>query len=144
MTVEEAVLARVTALAGVQALVGSRVYLEMLPQSPVYPCVRVTEIDDPGSYQMRGPDGMGRARVQVDAFAREGNAYDAAATLVEAIEGDGAGRNATGLSGWIGEVGSPPFFVLACQRIDRRRQFDPDEIRVLMMSLDYRVTYRTT
>lgn len=145
MTVEEAILARVAAIGAVQAEVGTRVYLDVLPQSPVYPCVRVVQVDDPVVYHLRGPDGIGRARVQVDAFVKVGTAdpYGTVADLAAAIDGDGAGRDASGLSGWIGTVGSPAMDILACQRIDRRRQFDPEERQVLMMSQDYRVDYRT-
>jgi hypothetical protein len=139
MTVESASVTRLASLPSVSTLVGTRVYLEALPQSPTMPCVRVALVDDPTSYQLRGPTGLGQARVQVDAYA----ATDSGVVgLAEAIKGDGKGRQASGLSGWIGTVGSPAFEVLGCHRIDRRRSFDPEERHVLRISQDYRVQYR--
>lgn len=142
MTPEQAVLDRVMALSPVTALVSTRVYLDQLPSSPVFPCVRVVQIDDPQSYHLRGPSGIGQARIQVDAYGKQSGGYDAAVALADAIRGDGKGPDASGLSGWIGTVGSPAFEVLACHRLDRRRTFDPDERQVLTISQDYRVTYR--
>lgn len=145
MTVEQAIWTRVLALSPVTALVSTRVYLERLPQSPTYPAVRVQEVDDPSSYHLRGPQRLGKARVQVDAFAAEASGVDpyaSGAALAAAIHGDGFGASATGLSGWIGSIGSPAFEVLGCFRVDRRRSYDPDELRLVTMSLDYYVWYR--
>jgi len=144
MTVEEGVLARVLALSAVTALVSTRVYLDKLPQSPTYPCVRVTLISEPEDYQMRGGSGLGTALIQVDAYAREVsgvNPYALAASVAAAVHGDDAG---SGLSGWKGDAGgSPAVTVQGCFRVDRRRYYDPDELRVVTMSQDYQVTYRT-
>lgn len=145
MTVEEAVRTRVAALAAVTAIVGARVYLDALPQSPVYPAVRVQMIDDGASFHLRGPVGTKAARVQVDAYAREASGadpYAQAALLASAIEGDGQGPAATGLSGWVGELGSPPFSVAGAFRVARTRRFDPEELRVVTMSQDFIVWYR--
>ncbi len=148
MTVEDAVVARLLSLAAVTALVSAtdaahaRVYLDKLPQSPLYPCVRVTLVSEPEDYHLRGGSAMKRARVQVDAFAKEVsgvNPYALADAVATAIHGDEAG---SALSGWIGEIGSPALEVLGCFRVDRRRMYDPDELRVLTMSQDYQVTYR--
>ena len=145
MTVEEAITVRVSALAAVIALAGDRVYLDKLPQSPTYPAIRVQLVDDPASYHLRGPDGLSRARVQVDHYADEATAssdpYAAVAALEAATRGDGKGTSATGLSGWIGDVGSPPFVVRGCFRTNRLRRYDPDELRLLTMSVDYIVHY---
>jgi hypothetical protein len=142
VTVEDAVVDRLLSLSAVTALVSSRVYLDKLPQSPTYPCVRVQQISEPEDYHLRGGSTMKRARIQVDAFAREVsgvNAYALADTVASAIHGDEAG---SGLSGWKGTIGSPAVDVLGAFRVDRRRLYDPDELRVLTMSQDYQVTYR--
>lgn len=145
MTVEEAVATRVAALAAVVALAGARIYVEKLPQAPVYPCVRVVLVDDIDSYHQRGINGLVEARVQVDAFAQEASGadpYAEVAALAQAIDGDGLGAAATGLSGWIGRVGSPALEMASVFRADRRRHYDPEELRVVTMSQDYIVTYR--
>lgn len=142
MTVEEAIAARVADLAPVTALVSSRVYLDRLPQAVTYPAVLVQLVSDPPQYHLRGR--KYRARVQVDAYAREASgvdAYAAAANLAAAIDGDGKGPAATGLSGWKGSVGSPPFVILGCFRTSRLRRYDPDELNLLTMSQDYFVDY---
>ncbi len=142
MTVEDAVVARLLSLADVTALVSTRVYLDKLPQSPTYPCVLVQQVSEPEDYHLRGGSATKTSRVQVDAFAREVsgvNPYALASAVAAAVHGDEAGG---ALSGWIGEVGSPALEVLGCFRVDRRRMYDPDELRVLTMSQDYQVTYR--
>ena len=145
MTVEEAVRTRVAAIAAVTALAGARVYLDVLPQSPVYPAVRVQLVDDIDGYHLRGPVGTKTARVQVDAYAREASGadpYAQAKSLAAVIAGDGAVSSATGLSGWKGAIGSPPFTVAGCFRVARTRRYDPAELRVVTMSQDFVVWYR--
>lgn len=142
MTVEDAVIARLLALSAVTALVSTRVYLEKLPQSPTYPCVRVTLVSDGTDYHLRGGTGVKRARVQVDAFAKEVsgvNPYALVETVADAVNGADDG---TALSGWRGSIGSPAFEVLACQQVERRTMYDPEELRVVTMSQDFMVTYR--
>lgn len=152
MTVEEAVLARVMALPAVQALTADRWWLTMYPQRPTLPAGRVQLIDDPSGYHLRGPEGTRRARVQVDTQVDDASAaglnlnpYAVLTTLADAIEGDGEGPNASGLSGWYGDLGSPAFLVRGCFQIDRRGpRFDPEELKTLTMSLDYHVWWKKT
>ncbi len=141
MTVEDAIVTRLLAVSPVTALVGARVYLEKLPQTPTYPCVRVQLIDEQESYHLRG-GGLKTARIQVDAFAKEQSGvspYALAAAVADAIQGDDDG---SGLSGWTGTVGSPGLSVQVCRRLDRRQLYDPEELRVITMSQDYQVIYQ--
>lgn len=145
MTVEEAVRTRVLALTPVTTLVSARVYLDKLPQSPTYPAVRVQLISDPRDQHLRGPNATQRARVQVDCYASESSGVDPyarALAVSEAVEGDGLGDGASGLAGWIGTIGSPAFSVLNAVPTERKRFYDPDELRLVTMSQDYLVTYR--
>lgn len=141
MTVEEAIRARLLSLAAVTALVGTRIYLQQLPQSPTYPCVRVSLVSELSDYHLRAESAFRDARVQVDAFARgtSTDPYALATTVAEAIHGNGSG---SGLSGYVGSIGSPAFYLDAVMRIDRRTQYDPDELRVLTVSQDYRIHFR--
>lgn len=142
MTVEEAVRAILLTLAPLTALVANRIYLEKLPQGPEYPCVRVLLVSDPTAYHLRGEQGTRPSRVQVDAFSREGQGQDPyakAAAVASAIHGDGAG---SGLSGYRGDIGDPAVTIGGIFRLERRRYYDPDELRVLTMSQDYRVWSR--
>lgn len=143
MTVEEAIRALLVTMANLTALVSTRIYLAKLPQTPTYPCVRVSLVSELSDYHLRGGAGIGTARVQVDNYAREVSGVDPyalAVVVADAINGDDAG---SGLSGWQGGIGSPPFEVLSSLRLERRQSYDPDELRIVMMSQDYRVTFRT-
>ena len=137
--------ARILALAAVTALVGTRVYMQRVPQSPVYPLVRVQFIDDQSPYHLRGPVGTTTARVQVDAIAREGSGtdpYAAAQALLAAIDGDGLGDQATGVAGFVGGIGSPPFEIVGVFLQSRRSEYDPQELRIVTASRDYIVWVR--
>lgn len=146
MTIEVAVRAYLAGLSAVVARASTRVYLDKIAQSTPYPCVRVQLISDPSEYHLRGVVGMSRARVQVDAYDQESSGHDpysGAMALADAIHGDSAGGSATGLSGYVGTMGgSPAIRVMGCFRIDRRRGYDPEELRVVYLSQDYMVIYR--
>jgi hypothetical protein len=140
VTAEEAVRARIMAIAAVTALVGTRVYMQKLPESPKYPLVRVQFIDDAVPFHLRGPVGVRPARIQVDAIARDGSgvdSYDSAARVLEAIDGDGLGKQATGLAGFIGGIGSPPFEIVGVFPQSKRTDYDPEELRIVTHSRDY-------
>lgn len=148
MTVEQIIADRVAELPTVVALVGSRVYLDKLPHSPTYPAVRVQLVDDvEPRYHTRGRNRPITARVQVDAFAHEASGVDPYAqvtALAEAIDGDGEGPAASGLSGWKGRVGSPSVTIHSCFRTSRLRRYDPDELNLLIQTQDYLVSYSGT
>ncbi len=144
MTVEEAICARVEGLADVVAIAGTRVYLDKAPQGTAYPVVVVQLVDDVNFYHLRGPYGLQRARVQVDGYVQEVSGLDAyavAAELADAINGDGLGPNASGLSGWHGQVGSPGISVQGCFRIDRTRYYEAEEVQHVRIRQDYYVDF---
>ena len=146
MTVEEAICARVEGLADVVAIAGSRVYLDKAPQGTAYPVVVVQLVDDVNGYHLRGPNGLQRARVQVDAYAHEGSGVDAyavASSLADAINGDGLGPYASGLSGWYGHIGDDPgISVQGCFRIDRTRYYEAEEVQHVRIRQDYYVDFQ--
>lgn len=136
MTPEEVVAARLQAIGAVTAIVGDRIYMDKLPQAGEYPAIRVQLVHEPSEYHLRGGY-RDKARVQVDAYAVEGNGtdpYAAVSELADAIHGDDAG---SGLSAWRGSIGSPPFEVTGILRIERTREYDPDELRLLRQRQDY-------
>lgn len=144
--IDEAIRARVESLPDVSALVGDRVFLDRLPQSASYPAVRVTLVDEDAAYHQRGPVGLERARVQVDAYAQDGSGVDTKrvlSQLADAIHGDGIGADATGLSGFVGPVGSPAVDIRGCFRVLKLGpRFDADELNVLTLTQDYYVWFR--
>ena len=144
MSPEEAVVERLLDVPAVTAIVGTRVWLVMLPQSPVMPCVRVQQISqiDEGLHD-RGAGGVGWARVQVDAIAgmaTGGNGYQTVRQLTDAIHGDGRGPNATGLLGWVGAIG-PLTITGIFSILDGVAEFDPDELQQIRIRRDYQVWF---
>lgn len=144
MTPEEIVTARLASLPLVIALVSTRVFLDKLPHDVTMPAIVVQLVDDVREYHLRGKSRPERARVQVDAYVHELSGVDPYAqvtALADAIDGDGEGPAASGLSGWKGRVGSPPVVVHSCVRVNRLRRYDPDELNLLKMSQDYILSY---
>lgn len=147
---EEAIVQRLLALPAVTAIVTTRVWLVMLPQSPVMPCVRVQQISaiDEGAHD-RGAGGVGWARVQVDAVANlttGGNGYLTVRKLTEAIHGDGRGPGATGLLGWKGVIGpigtSGPLEIQGIfSLLDGVAEVTPDAVQQIRIRRDYAVHY---
>jgi hypothetical protein len=140
VTVEGAVRQRIVNLS---TNAGSRVYMLKLPQQlATWPAVRVQLIDDPMGYHLRGGEGISRARVQADCYAPEASAsdpYATVATLADQINGDDAG---SGLSGWTGAI--EDVVIASAQRLDRRPFYEPGEMRLVRIQLDYWVYYKLT
>lgn len=143
MTIEEAIRQRIIDV--LAAGVPSPVHLDRLPQPPTYPCVRVSLVDDLDFYQQTGRTNLGRARVQVDAYARTASGADPyadATELAAVVDGDGHRDLATGLAGWRGTVaGDPPLQITGIFRNDRRRDYEGDELRVVKITQDYLAWY---
>jgi hypothetical protein len=140
VTPETAIRDRIVALGTVA---GSRVYLLVLPQSPTLPAVRVQLIDDAGFAHLRGGGSdLRKARVQVDAYAREASGtdpYDVASGLADEINGDDAG---SGLSGYRGTVSGMEIQSVAF--VDRQPIYEADELRLVRVRQDFFVWYRPT
>lgn len=138
MTPEAAILARIVAL---NTSAGARVYQLKLPQSPTLPAVRVQLVDDLTQAHLRGGGSNLRvARVQVDAYAREGSGtdpYAEATDLAAEITGDDAG---SGLSGFRGTVSG--MAIESVQVIDRQAMYEAEELRLVRVRQDFSVWYR--
>lgn len=143
MSPAEVVIERLGNIGGVTAIVGTRIFQLKLPQTPTLPAIRVQEIDVVDGYHLRGEVSLKPARVQVDVFVPERSAQDPleqAHALADAIHGDGNGTSATGLSGWIGDIGgSPAVRVHGMFRKDRADTYEGDELRLVRTRQDYMV-----
>lgn len=138
MTVEEAILARVSDDVDVAARVGTRVHQLKLPETPTLPAVRVQLIDDPETKHLRGPDGTKAARVQLDAYEDE-NAIDPYGSVTEIA----AYINASLVVEPFVISGSPTEVrVHCCERKNRRVLYEADELRLIRVFQDYIVWYR--
>ena len=140
MSPVEAVRGRLLTLTPVTALVSTRIYPMKLPQSPTLPAIRLMLVGVIEFLHFRGTDLMWRARVQVDAVAKEAsgiNAYAQVQAIAAAVHGRFVGGVATGLCGWAGTVGSPPCRVAAMIPDGRIEGYDPDELQQVRVSQDY-------
>lgn len=127
---------RILDLAAVTALVGSRVYVQILPQRPTLPAVRLQKIDEQQGMQFRGVIGMARARVQVDAVS---TTREASLAIDQAIAGAG---DASGLLGWRGTAGSPSVEIVGIFPVNVTEQYDAEDLNQFKVIRDYFVWYR--
>lgn len=143
MTPEEAVIARLEAIGPLASLVSSRIYMVKLPQAPTLPAVRVQRISSMRDQHMRGPAFPAQARVQVDAYVTEtpgADPYADVSAVANAIRGDGLGDSASGLWGWIGDLGSPALHIHAVELLaDTDPSVEAGELRAWRIRQDYMV-----
>ena len=136
MSAEVAIRARLLATAGVTTIASTRIWQLKLPQSPVFPAVRLQLVSEPLGYHLRGPDGAIRARVQVDAVTQEvsgGATYTQADSLADAID--------AALSGQVFTISG--IRVTGCLRDNRRPLYNPQELREIAIAQDYIVWWKT-
>lgn len=141
MNIATAIRERLLDMAPLAALVGTRVYVDVLPQKPTLPAVRVQRIDEGEDMHLRGPAGVHRARVQVDAVATSKASADA---VDAAVRGDGLGTGASGLLGWIGAIGGSPaeIDVQTVLPLDVQEFYNAAELREYVISRDFRVIWK--
>jgi hypothetical protein len=137
MTITDAVSLRLRDDVGVSIHVVGRVYQLKLPQQPTLPAVLVWLVTEPATYHLRGTS-LTTALVQVDSFAHEYDVVhpdpcDTAWLVADAVD--------TALSGakWT----TAPISVQGCFRNDRRQIYAADELRIVHIMQDYRITYQT-
>lgn len=148
MTLESAIRDRLLALTPLTTLVGTRVFLLAMPQSEKRGSVIVRPVDAVEPQQLRGPAGLNTSRIQTDAYVTFGVSADPAAdvaAIAAAVHGNGLGPNATGLFGWIGDLGGSPaqFLVRNVRLALRRGPMDEyeDERRYARVQQDYYVDW---
>lgn len=134
MTGVEAVIDRLEQIAGLTAVVGTRIYNGVAPQRVTSPFVVVRNASDMRDPHLKGLDDLGRTGVIVDVYVDEASGVDAkgsANELADVIFGDGNGPDASGLCGWVGTVGgSPPTAAVSFVEYDGRDEdVEFDELR---------------
>jgi hypothetical protein len=133
VTVEALVRERLLATSAVTALVGTRIYMLVLPQRVTYPAIRVQLVDEPVRYHLRGEDGSRRARVQIDAYDQpvgSTDPYAGASAVADAVRTALSGQRFT-------EASSPVTLeVTGVLFVGRRPLYEPDELRIVRVSQD--------
>lgn len=94
MTIEAAVYSRLSAVAGVTALVGTRIYPVQAPQTATKPYIVFRVVNESHEHHMAGAAGLAAPRVQLDIYAT---------TSLAAAQAGEAVRLA--LQGWRGVAG---------------------------------------
>lgn len=88
------------------AILGTRVFLDELPQKPVYPCVAFSKVDGARSYSHDGDSNLTPYRFQIDCFDLTASGAVAIRDAIEEPGEDG------GVSGFVGEIPlSPPAYI---------------------------------
>lgn len=130
---EEAVIAKLLATAGVAALVGTRIYPGSRPQASALPAVVMTVISKTPSYSDDGEDGIAEARVQLDCW---GATYSSAKTLARAVT--------AALSAFGGTASGVVFHYIALDlEHDIQEPGSGAQSYPFRTSLDFLVTYAT-
>lgn len=90
-TLEEGLVAKLLAMAGVTSLVGTRIYPLVEPQDASLPAIVYQRISGPRDHVMEGASGLAMARMQLTMLA---STYSGAKALAEAVRAalDGVGH----------------------------------------------------
>jgi hypothetical protein len=118
------VISRLESIAAVTALVSTRIYGGVLPQSPTLPAIRVQDIGEVRAQHLRGSDGVVRQRVQIDSVAAGGNPVTTAQAVDTAIVGDASGSALLGFKGTAGGV-----VIHNVEPGTKREVYDAEELR---------------
>jgi len=92
MTIEEGLYSRLQAVAGVTALVSTRVYPLLVPQEASLPAIAYQRISGPRETAHDGPSGLAFARMQVTCI---GSSYSSAKGVSEAVRAALDGQSGT-------------------------------------------------
>jgi len=110
MTIGEGVRERLLGVSPLAALVGTRVFEDLVPQNEKRPSVRVYVLGALRPSHKAGPVNHFANRVQVDSYVPIGgiDPLGEVKAIAAAVMGDGLGSSASGLAGWRGLVGGSP------------------------------------
>jgi hypothetical protein len=123
--IEEGVVARLQADAGVSALIASRVYPVLAPELlSLFPCVTYQVISNPSDNDLVGDTGFAVCRIQMDAWAQS---YGVCKSIARAL--------GACLSNCAGELtDEDATLVFSVQRVNVSDQFESDTRMYRVMS----------
>lgn len=140
MTLEEAIVERLTGYAPLAALVADRVYPLMLPQDVAWPAITYQRISGVSDHHLGGPSGLTETRLQVDVWSQVRDGVDAhlearrVALQVKAA-----------LDGFRGDVASsdspPATLRIKSARLENDQDLEEDEPRTYRVSLDFMIAH---
>lgn len=129
--IHKALYAHLSASAGISALVGTRIYPGMLPQSPTKPALVYTLVAQAPDYTLDSRESY-NPLIQIDCFADTNVAAQGVADAVDAV-----------LSGFTGTFGGGgnTVTVIECLRVGRQDIYE-DETFEFRVVLEYRFRYK--
>jgi hypothetical protein len=130
VTLEEAIHAHLTTAPSVQALIGTRVYPLLIPQTAQLPAVAYQVVSARRPLAHDGPTGLDTKLVQLTC---QGALYANAKTVANAI-----GEVLNGFRGWLaGPTG------VWCERIEQKNEIDGDEeFEAALVRCDFSFFYK--
>jgi hypothetical protein len=130
--VEIDLIARLKAVAGVSALVSTRIYGGRVPQSAIYPLIRIQRIGSDHAQDTSGASGLCQALMQIDCF---GKLVADAKSVAEQVR--------LALQGWRGTQGSTNFrsILLTDQRDLDEHDQQGGELGFYGVSMDFTVSF---
>ena len=124
MSLEAALFSRLTAVAGVTALVSQRVYPVQLPQNPTLPAVTYEVLSERRLNTFRGPLGLPGTLMRVCSW---GLTYAAAKDLARQVR--------LALDGWQGTSSGE---TVQASILERQQDLYEDEVQVHRVAAEYR------
>lgn len=82
MSIETVMVARLVGYSGLSALVGSRIYPNVMPQNVDFPAISYRRVSTTRESAMGSDTGIARARFQVDSYAKN---YDEVRPVAEKV-----------------------------------------------------------
>lgn len=137
MTAAELIVTRLKSLSAVTTLVSTRVRTMVLREHETFPAIRVLDVVEQESMHLRGAAGLTRSLVQVDSYAEAtsgSDPYASARDIDQAAYGAGDG---TGLCGFTGTIAGVAVSAILAR--PARREFDPEEQRLVRVMREYEV-----
>lgn len=97
MSIDTGIVSHLKADAAVSALIGDRVYHQLLPQNAIMPALIYSRISDQRSMLCESPDGFVGARYSIDCYARDSSTAkglsDAVRLSLNGLRGSLAGES---------------------------------------------------
>ena len=114
---------------GISALVGTRLYPDLLPQNPTLPALTYTQVSGIRETNLDGPMDLVERRIQIDGWTETALSRE---TLAEAVR--------LALNGFQGPLGgSPETGRIYAAFLDNEQSFYEPDTKLFRVSLDFRI-----
>ena len=137
MTIESALFSYLSTKASVIAVVGTKIFPEVAPESALYPFITYQVLGDTPEHHMTSAAGLTNVSMQIDVWA---DTFASSVTISEVI------RNA--LDGFTGDMGSENLSIRTCHLENRLSLAEPDaeseHLPIFRKSMDFLIWHAET